>query len=254
MGFECISKRFAVSRAVVPLHAYKLVRDLQEWLRILHNGGFVPVGVAFLRAASRCRRVELKNAQAETEETWMMMLRMHSIAIAVCALLATALQTSHAAEPSAKSAGSPVVVMDNQGRVIRTLDPAPSREAQATKEAETERAVAAARADEERKRKDRVLTDSYTTEAEIDLARNRATSVLDAQMDVGKAYITMLAKRRAELVKGKSASGYKPLASDDQEIARLDSEIERQNAMLVQKRLELERVVARYTADKGRWH
>ena len=183
----------------------------------------------------------------------MMMLRMHSVVIAVCASLAAALQSSHAAEPPAKSLGSSVVVMDKQGRVIKTLDPEPSREAQAAKAAEAERAGAAVKADEDQRRKDRVLLDSYTTEAEIDLARNRATSVLDAQVDVGKAYIAMLAKRRAELVKRKSEPGNKPLASDEQEIARLDSEIERQNATLVQKRQDLERVVARYTADKRRW-
>ena len=181
------------------------------------------------------------------------MLRMHALAIAVCALLAAALQTSHAAEALPKSAGSPVVVMDNQGRVIKTLAPEPSREAVAAKAADAERALATAKADEEQKRKDRILLDSYTTEAEIDLARNRATSVLDAQMDVAKAYTAMLAKRRAEFVKGKSASGSKPLASDEQEIARLDSEIEQQNATLVQKRQDLDRVVARYTADKRRW-
>ena len=183
----------------------------------------------------------------------MMMLRMHLVAIAVCALLATAHPAARAAEPSPKSAGTPVVVMDNQGRVIRTLAPEPTREAVAAKAADAERALASAKADEEQKRKDRILLDSYTTEGEIDLARNRATSVLEAQMDVAKSYTAMLAKRRAELVKGKSASGNKPSPSDDQEIARLDSEIEQQNAILAQKRQDLERIVARYSADKRRW-
>ena len=181
------------------------------------------------------------------------MMRKHLVTIALCALLAgAALSAAHAADP-AKSAGSPVVVMDNQGRVIKTLAPEPSREAQAAKAADAERALAAAKADEEQKRKDHILLDSYTTESEIDLARNRATSVLEAQMDVAKSYVGLLAKRRAEVLKRKSEAGSKVLPADEQEIARLDGEIEQQSAILAQRRQDLDRLVARYTADKRRW-
>src|SRR2546426_6642247 len=128
---------------------------------------------------SRCCCAEhTKTRCGSNDGKEMMMLPMHLVAIAVCALLATAHPTARAAEPSPKSAGTPVVVMDNQGRVIRTLAPEPTREAVAAKAADAERALAAAKADEEQKRKDRILLDSYTTEGEIDLARNRATSVL----------------------------------------------------------------------------
>lgn len=161
---------------------------------------------------------------------------------------------ARAAEAPPRGAASPVVVMDNQGRVIKTLAPELSREATAAKAAEAERALATAKADEEQRRKDRVLLDSYTTEAEIDLARNRATSVLEAQMEIGRAYTTMLAKRRSELVKRKAEGGNKPLApADEQEIARLDSEMEQQSAALAQKKQDLDRVSARYAADKKRW-
>ena len=79
------------------------------------------------------------------------------------------------AEATPRGTAGPVVVMDNQGRVIKTLAPELSKEATAAKAADAERAMATVKADEEQKRKDRVLFDSYTTEDEIDLARNRAT-------------------------------------------------------------------------------
>jgi hypothetical protein len=163
-------------------------------------------------------------------------------------------ELTQAAEAALRGASAPVVVMDNHGRVIKTLTPELSREAMAVKTADAERALASVKADAEQRRKDRVLFDSYTTEAEIDLARNRATSVLEAQMEIGRAYTTMLAKRKAELVKRKAEAGGKPLPpSDDQEIARLDSEMEQQSVLLAQKKQDLERVLARYGADKKRW-
>ena len=161
---------------------------------------------------------------------------------------------THAAEGAPRGASAPVVVMDNRGRVIKTLTPELSKGAMAAKTADAERALATAKADEDQKRKDRILFDSYTTEAEIDLARDRATSVLEAQMEIGRAYATMLAKRRSELVKRKADAGNKPLPpADEDEIARLDSAMEQQSAALAQKKQDLDRALARYAADKKRW-
>ncbi len=117
----------------------------------------------------------------------------------------------YATEATPRGAYAPVVVMDNQGRVIKTLTPELSKGAMAAKAADAERALATTKADEDQKRKDRILFDSYTTEAEIDLARDRAASVLEAQMEIGRAYANMLAKRRSELVKRKADGGNKPL-------------------------------------------
>jgi hypothetical protein len=180
--------------------------------------------------------------------------RVEVIAAAIGMLSLIQGELGQAAEAAPRGASAPVVVMDNQGRVIKTLTPELSREAIAAKAADAERALATAKADEDQKRKDRVLFDSYTTEAEIDLARNRATSVLEAQMEIGTAYTAMLAKRRLELVKRKADAGNKPLPpAEEQELARLDSAMEQQSAVLAQKKQDLERVLARYAADKKRW-
>jgi hypothetical protein len=42
-------------------------------------------------------------------------------------------------------------------------------------------------------------------------------------------------------------------AAEEQELGRVKAELELQNAAVVQKRQDLERIVARYAADKHRW-
>ena len=161
---------------------------------------------------------------------------------------------ARAAEPSARSPGSSVTVMDNQGRVLKTLQEPPSKEALAAKAAEEERQRDKAKADAEQARKDKILLDSYTTEAEIDLARNRASQAIEQQMEIARSYTASLAKRQQDLQKRKAELGAKGLPpADEQELGRLQAEIEVQNASLAQKKQDLERIVARYAADKRRW-
>src|SRR5438552_17117715 len=112
---------------------------------------------------------------------------------------------ARAAEPPARSPGSPVTVMDNQGRVLKTLQEPPSKEALAAKAAEEERQREKAKADAEQARKDRILLDSYTTEEEIDLARNRASHALEQQMEITRSYSAPLAKHQAERQKRTAA-------------------------------------------------
>ncbi|HVR92668.1 MAG TPA: hypothetical protein VHI75_02395, partial [Casimicrobiaceae bacterium] len=91
-------------------------------------------------------------------------------------------------------------------------------------------------------------------EGEIDLARNRASQAIEQQMEIARSYTASLAKRQAELQKRNAELGAKGLPpADQQELARLQAEIETQNASLVQKKQDLERIVARYAADKRRW-
>ena len=149
-----------------------------------------------------------------------------------------------AADPPARSPRSPVTVMDNQGRVLKTLQDPPSKEALAAKAAEEERQRDEAKVDAEQARKDRILLDSYTTEAEIDLARNRASQAIEQQMEIARSYTASLAKRQAELQKQKAELGGKGLPpAEEQELDRLKAEIEVQNASVMQKKQDLEMLV-----------
>ncbi len=179
---------------------------------------------------------------------------LHSLLVTPCLASLLVAQPARAADPPARNLGSSVVVMDNQGRVLKTLQAPPSKDELAAKAAEEERQRDKAKADAEQARKDRILLDSYTTEAEIDLARNRASQAIEQQMEIARSYTASLAKRQAELQKQKAELGAKGLPpADEQELGRLQAEIEVQNASLVQKKQDLERIVARYAADKRRW-
>ena len=159
-----------------------------------------------------------------------------------------------AADSSGRGASSGVVVLDNQGRVVKTLQAPATREELAAKAAEEERLRDKAKADAEQARKDKILLDSYTTEGEIDLARNRASHALEQQMEIGRNYIAPLSRRIAELQKRKTDLGAKGLPpAEADELARTQAEFTAQDALLAQKKQDLDRINARYAADKRRW-
>jgi hypothetical protein len=181
---------------------------------------------------------------------------MHSMLAAPCLASLLVALPLHAAEPArtTTTTGSGVVVMDNQGRVLRTLQAPPTKDELAAKASDEERARDKAKVDAEQARKDRILLDSYTTEGEIDLARNRASQALDQQMEIARNYAASLISRQTELRKHKAELGAKGLPpEEEQELGRLQAEIEVQNASIVQKKQDLDRIIARYTADKRRW-
>ena len=187
-------------------------------------------------------------------ESMMLRFWLHSLLVTPCLVSLLVAPPASAADPPARSPSSPVTVMDNQGRVLKTLKDPPTKEALAAKAAEEERERDKAKVDAEQARKDRILLDSYTTEGEIDLARNRASHAIEQQMEIARSYTASLAKRQAELQKQKSELGAKGLPpAEEQELGRLKAEIEAQNASVMQKKQDLERIVARYAADKRRW-
>ncbi len=178
---------------------------------------------------------------------------MHSILVAPGLATLVAAQPLCAAEP-AREPSSGVQIMNNQGRVLKTLQAPPTKEELAAKAADEERQRDKAKTDAEQARKDRVLLDSYTTEAEIDLARNRASQALEQQMEIARNYTASLAKRQSELQKRKAELGAKGLPpAEEQELGRVQAELDVQSASIVQKKQDLDRIIARYTADKRRW-
>lgn len=180
---------------------------------------------------------------------WMQRL----LAASIAALL-SASPLVYAADSSGHNASSGVVVLDNQGRVVKTLQAPATREELAAKAAEEERLRDKAKADAEQARKDKILLDSYTTEGEIDLARTRASHALEQQMEIGRNYIASLGKRIAELQKRKADLGVKGLPPGEaDELTRAQAEFTAQDALLAQKKQDLDRINTRYAADKRRW-
>ena len=103
-------------------------------------------------------------------------------------------------------------------------------------------------------RRDRALLGTYTTEGEIDLARIRAVSTIDAQVQSSTAYVTTLSKRKIELDEKKAALGDKPVPPVlEREVASITTELGKQAELISVKQKEIMMVTARYDADKRRW-
>ena len=146
-------------------------------------------------------------------------------------------------------------MLDKQARPVRKIDPAMTAEQRAAREAEEENRRLTAKAQEEVARRDRALVSSYTTEAEIELARSRALGTIDAQIDSSTAYTAQLRKYRQELEqrKAKVAAGTPIPPALEREFEGNDSEMQKTTILIEQKQRERAAVVARYDADKARW-
>lgn len=154
----------------------------------------------------------------------------------------------------AESVGKGATVLDKQGRSVKKIDPAPTAEQIKAMQAEAERQREVDKANAEQARRDRALTQSFTSEAEIDVARARAVSTMEAQLTTIGAYIADMTRRKEDLEKRKAGYGTKPVpAAVDNELNSVTEELARQNALLAQKKEALAAVGKKYDADKKRW-
>ncbi len=146
------------------------------------------------------------------------------------------------------------VVIDKQGRQVKKIDATLTPAQAKAKEAEDERLRLLAKAQEDKSRRDTALTHSYTSEEEIDFARNRALLAIESQLKSAETYIADLTRRQQELKKDKLAYGTKPApATLDNELSGLDEELARQDKVLAQRRAEITAINAKYESDKLRW-
>jgi hypothetical protein len=154
--------------------------------------------------------------------------------------------------PESVSKGA--TVLDKQGRSVKTIDPAPTAEQRKATEAEVERQRDVAKVNAEQARRDRALTQSFTSEAEIDVARARAVSTMEGQLATIGTYIADMTRRKQEVEKRKAAYGTKPVPpAVETELNSVTEELGRQNALQAQKRDALAAIGKKYDADKKRW-
>lgn len=145
-------------------------------------------------------------------------------------------------------------VLDKQARPVKKIDPALTPEQIRAREAEEEQKRLASRLGEEIARRDRALVASYTTEAEIDLARTRSLNTLDAQIESAQAYVASLRKRKDELEKRKAALGDQQMpVALERELEGASTELGKQARLIELKQSERAAVIAKYDADKARW-
>ena len=145
-------------------------------------------------------------------------------------------------------------VLDKQGRPVRTIEAPPTPEQARAREVDEERQRATAKDRETAARRDRALLSSFTTEAEIDLARARASATFETQIQSAQAYLGQLTKRKKDIDARKARFGDKPIPPQlEHESAGVDSEYAKNSDLVAQKKRELAQVIAKYDADKQRW-
>ncbi|MCC7328298.1 MAG: DUF4124 domain-containing protein [Burkholderiales bacterium] len=146
------------------------------------------------------------------------------------------------------------VVLDKQGVAIKRTEPALTPEQRRAMAEEAARAEQLARERDLVDRRDRALLATYTMESEIDLARKRALTTIDAQVQSSSSYSATLGKRKAELDKRVADLAGKPVpAVLERELANIADELAKQHALVAAKQKEIVVVNARYDADKKRW-
>jgi hypothetical protein len=130
--------------------------------------------------------------------------------------------------------------------VVQRVVPKTESEEQKLREAERERTLAL--------RRDRALIESYANEGEIDLAKARAVSTIDGQVQSAEALVAQLTKRRAELESQEATYPPRPVpGSIRREIETIDAELGRQHEYIAARKKESATIAARYEADKQRY-
>jgi hypothetical protein len=143
--------------------------------------------------------------------------------------------------------------LDKQGVPVKRIEPAPTAEQKRAKAEAEAREKQLAKERELIDRRDRALLSTYTMESEIDLARRRALSTIDQQIQSSAAYTLQLNKRKEELeAKRKAAKDGVP-PTLERELANLDTELSRQADLVAAKQKEVVLVNVRYDADLKRW-
>jgi hypothetical protein len=144
--------------------------------------------------------------------------------------------------------------LNKQGVPVKKTEKALTPEQRQALSQEAERKREAARAQEEIARRDRALVSSYTSETEIDLARNRSLQTINNVILSAQAFKEQLEKRRVDVEARKAESEGKPVVAVlDRELESIDGELARQGDVIAQKQRETKAIIAKYDADKQRW-
>jgi hypothetical protein len=146
------------------------------------------------------------------------------------------------------------VELNPQGIPVKKTEKALTVEQRRAMAEEEGRQRQTAKQQEEVDRRDRALLSSYTSEAEIDLARNRSLQTINSVISSTQAFSEQLYKRKADAEAKKVEFKDKPvIATLDRELESIDAELARQADLIAQKKRETTAVVAKYDADKQRW-
>jgi hypothetical protein len=143
-----------------------------------------------------------------------------------------------------------------QGIVVKKHERAATAEERKALEDEKQRQQEAQQKEQEQQRRDRALLNTYTSEKEIDLARDRNLQQAEVQRKSAELRITQVEERLAKYQRQASAvkAGGKPLPADlSADIAEAEREIQRLANSIQQKKTDMDAIRARFESDKLRF-
>ena len=150
--------------------------------------------------------------------------------------------------PPAACANVTTFEINSSGSVVRRIEP--SSMPSATDPAKTRDAE---RASMEAKRRDRALLDSYSSEREIDLARDRSVDMIKVRIDSLHLQVQQVTQREKDAARAVEAHKGAPSEALNANLAKVRDEKAALEASLVRYEKDLEATRTRFEADKKRW-
>ncbi|OQA34112.1 MAG: hypothetical protein BWY57_00741 [Betaproteobacteria bacterium ADurb.Bin341] len=145
-------------------------------------------------------------------------------------------------------------ILDRAGNVIREVGPPLTAEQKAALQAEEEQKREHEAAMREQRRKDAALLETYSSVQDIDISLARAETELVKAMDLAEGRIKAAWDKRKKL---ESEAEFYKKGTLPPEIARglrdADDEIRAYSDVLKSKKADLEKIRAKYAADKQRY-
>ncbi len=151
--------------------------------------------------------------------------------------------------------GQPVEQLNNQGMVIKRIDPEGEEKVRLAKEAEAAKKREQDAAAKEAARRNRALLATYSSERDIEVARERAIADNTKAVQEVESRIAAIRKRQAgydrelEFYKGKN----KPPAKLAEDMKNAEMELKAQEELLEAKKRDVEGINAKYDAEKKRY-
>jgi hypothetical protein len=142
----------------------------------------------------------------------------------------------------------------NKGGVAREVEAPLTAEQRVAREAETARLAEEKKKAADLARRDRALVDSYTSEKDIDLARDRAVAEIEKNSEQAKSRLEAAQKKKQKFDQEKEFYQKKPMpAAMQAQIKDNESEIAAQNKALQEKDASIEAINLRFETDKARY-
>jgi hypothetical protein len=153
--------------------------------------------------------------------------------------------------PPAACANAPIMEVSRSGVVLRTLAPAA-----APKREEAKAPIPEDRAALDQQRHDRALLDSYTSEREIEAARDRNIEIIRGRISATQLRLRQVTLRESNL--DRSLQAYKDKSSPASQRTSQDLQAAREERQAIEASIErlgrdVEKTRQRFDGDKARW-